>query len=471
MSKIHPLQFTGPSILVIGDIMLDEYIYTEHSKVSPEAPVIATRVSRREYRAGGSANVALNISKLGIKCEVLATIGDDDAGKNLERIFKENNVKKNLIKRKKYITTLKTRVWSQNHQLIRIDEENYQPLLFNDGLENKITKASKNKKVIIISDYGKGTAFESKKIIASLNKNNKFVIVDPKRSDFSNYFGASLITPNEKEFEEALGTIKSEEDIINKALMAIKKYKLGAILLTRSEKGMIYISSNEVYKNHTKAKEVYDVTGAGDTVVASIAAAINSGYNIKDAIEIGNIAAGIVISKIGTSSISSIELNRAFSNKHTKKIFSIEDLIEIKKNLNKGNQKLVMTNGCFDILHAGHVSYLSKARESGDFLVIALNSDKSVKRLKGKNRPINNLKNRISVLSSLKFVDGIVVFDQDTPIELYKKITPDILCKGADYSIKNIIGADIVKKKGGSVLRINYVDGLSTSNILRGLND
>jgi len=455
-------------VLVVGDVMLDKYLEGKTERLSPESPVPVLLPLSEESRLGGAANVALNVSSLGSKVKLLGVVGKDLSGKEIKDLLKEKKISNSLV-RSNLNSVTKQRILAGNQQLLRIDREdkfsNKDWIKTKENFKKEISKFSS----IIISDYGKGTLFNVQELISLSNKKKVPVIVDPKGDNFLKYKGAYIITPNLKEFSKAVGGFNSEAELEKKAKLLIKKLSLSALLITRGPEGMTLFNKNRnqnIIKSHYAAQtiDVFDVSGAGDTVIATIASGIASKIDLNQSVELSNITAGVVVSKSGTSSFSLDEIIPFLKGSSSLDANISMKAIHLAK---KESKKIVFTNGCFDILHAGHVSYLKEARSKGDILIVGINDDKSVSRLKGNNRPINNLENRIEVLSSLQSVDIAIPFSEDTPLNLIKEIIPDVLVKGEDYKINEIVGSDFVKKTGGKVERIKFVKGLSTSNLIK----
>ena len=464
-------EIQNKSIFIIGDLMIDTYFEGTVNRISPEAPVPIVRVKEVRHVPGGAANVALNLKGLNCNVDIWGIHGKDANGKLLKTLLKKNKIKNHSIETDNPTVT-KSRVIGNKQQVVRIDFEtdNYR-------IENKISdqlietfeKGIISCDIIIISDYGKGvcTEYLCQKIITLCNKYNKKVIVDPKGSNWTKYSGAFMITPNVKELSEiAHRKLKNEDKILREVgLYIIKLLKLNELLITRSEKGMSLLCPDGTFKNFdTVAKEVFDVSGAGDTVVATIAACLAANFDINTSISIANKAAGIVVGRIGTTPVYFSELeNKMVYTRENKKIV---DVSELKKLLStQRNKRIVFTNGCFDILHKGHVIYLQKAREIGDILIVGLNTDNSVKKLKGPSRPINDQKARAIVLSALECVDYVVLFSENTPYELIKELSPNVLVKGADYKKEDVVGGDLVDE----VKLIDFEKGYSSSNIINKL--
>ncbi|MFL2701529.1 MAG: bifunctional D-glycero-beta-D-manno-heptose-7-phosphate kinase/D-glycero-beta-D-manno-heptose 1-phosphate adenylyltransferase HldE [Gammaproteobacteria bacterium] len=460
------------NILVFGDVMLDRYVSGSVDRVSPEAPVPVLKPIKEEIRLGGAANVALNLSSLGSKVSLIGISGKDSSSAQISNLLKENKIKNEIVK-SNLPTITKLRLLSSKQQLLRVDnEEEFTKEDWNSAkkrFDKSIALNSNN--LLIISDYGKGTLQDIPGLIKKAKKSKKIVLVDPKGNNFSKYKGADVITPNFSEFIGEVGAVKSEREITAKAKSLIKSLKLGALLVTRGPEGMTLFNKEKgkVVRSDfpTQAQEVFDVSGAGDTVIASVAAALSTGLDMTSAVKLANVAAGIVVGKSGTATASISEIEPHFTGEDL--VFSLKEAKKHSVMLRKNGKKVVFTNGCFDILHAGHVHYLEQAKELGDELVVGLNSDSSVKTLKGPSRPINNLEQRAKVLSSLKCVDRIVSFADETPIKLIKEIKPDVLVKGGDYKVKDVVGHKEIKSWGGEVKIIPLVPGLSTTNIIKQL--
>ena len=456
-------------VLVFGDIILDRYISGSVDRVSPEAPVPVLKPSNEEIRLGGAANVALNLSSLGSNTTLIGVTGKDESSTQIIDLLKKNNIKKALSK-SKHPTISKLRILASQQQLIRIDnEEEFSETDWQSSLSNyrKYINLKKNK-VLIISDYKKGTLRNIPLIIREAKKLKKIILVDPKGDDFSKYKSADIITPNFQEFERVVGKVNSEPEITKKGKDLIKSLNLNSLLITRGSEGMTLLDkrNGKVVREDfpTEARDVFDVSGAGDTVIASIAAGLAGGFSLSESIRLANLAAGIVVGKSGTATVNQAELVPYLGLSES--YVSFNEVKVYSKDLHERGKKIVFTNGCFDILHAGHVEYLEAAKELGDKLIVAINTDRSVRKLKGSSRPVNTLAHRAKVLASLQCIDKVVFFDEDTPIKLIKAIRPDVLVKGGDYKLKDIVGHKEVSQSGGSVVTIPLVKGLSTSKII-----
>ena len=460
-------------VFVVGDIILDQYIYGETNRISPEAPVPIVKVNNSEERPGGAANVAVNVASLGINTQLLGITGNDEASERLESILAQKNVKCHFIQQDNCPTITKRRVLSQHQQLIRLDYESDKKTENSTELVKKYVKLLNSVDIIILSDYAKGGLLEVESLIKYANDKNIPVLVDPKSKDFDCYKNATILTPNEKEFEEVVGICETDNVLTEKGEVLLKNLNLEALLITRGKKGMTLIQKNKsaIHLN-AMTHEVFYVTGAGDTVIAVLAAAIASNQSIEVATTLANTAASLVVKKLGTATVTIDEINKNLYDEATSlsipnKKYALELINEAKKS----GKKIIMTNGCFDIIHTGHVRYLSKAKSLGDYLVIAVNDDESVKRLKGNGRPINVLEDRMLVLNSLASVNLVISFSQDTPEEIISSVNPDVLVKGGDYKEENIAGAESVRKSGGEVVIMPFDEGYSTSLILKKLKD
>ena len=462
---------TRNNVLVIGDLMLDKYWHGATDRISPEAPVPVVKVKDVDVRAGGAANVALNIAALNSGVQLAGLVGQDAEAEELSALVRACGVDAFLLPAESAPTITKLRIMSRHQQLLRLDQEE----LFSEAdaqqIHGQVDDWLADSKVVILSDYAKGTLQSCPSLIAKARKAGCAVLIDPKGTDFSKYTGATLLTPNMSEFEAVVGRCTSEDEVVSGATQIIRDFKLEALLVTRSEKGMtLFFADREPVYFAANAQSVFDVTGAGDTVIATLATGLASGLELADAVEIANIAAGIAVSKLGTETVSLAELNQAierYFGDENQKVVTESKLVSLLAHAKASGQKVVFTNGCFDILHPGHVSYLNAARKLGDKLIVAVNSDASVSRLKGPSRPINNLEHRMHVLGGLASVDWVVAFEEDTPARLIEALGPDILVKGGDYKVEDIAGADSVLAAGGEVRVLNFEDGYSTTGIIK----
>jgi len=465
-------KFSGANVLVVGDVMLDRYWSGGTDRISPEAPVPVVKIDNVYERLGGSGNVAANITALGAQAQLLALIGSDEAGASIGNLAKEMGIVGHFIEGVDSETPVKLRVISQQQQLIRLDFERHSA---SPDIEQRLHSLFKQLlpkvQAVVLSDYGKGTVIDPRSLILEAKSAGVPVIVDPKGDDFEKYKSAYLITPNMREFENVVGPCNNDATIEEKGNNLITALGLEALLVTRGEQGMSLIRRAKSMRTlAADSQEVYDVTGAGDTVCGVCAVSIAAGGDLDVAIELANTAAGIVVSKFGTATVSIEELGSA-RNTTTGKCLDKSTAAQVIQDKTKHGARIVMTNGCFDILHAGHVDYLKRAKELGDYLVVAVNSDSSVAKLKGQGRPINTLSNRLAVLEALESVDYLIPFDELTPLQLVEDMSPNILVKGGDYSLDEIVGADHVLKNGGRVEVLPFVEGLSTSSTLQKIED
>jgi D-beta-D-heptose 7-phosphate kinase/D-beta-D-heptose 1-phosphate adenosyltransferase len=469
MTTITLPDFTKASILVVGDVMLDRYWFGDAARISPEAPVPVVKVKQIDDRPGGAGNVALNIAALGAKVTLLGVTGNDEAANILTEQLTANNVNSKVLQLESIPTITKLRVISRHQQLIRLDFEDKFPIFNNLELLEIYETALAEADLVILSDYSKGTLANPDEFILRARQRNVPVLVDPKGTNFSIYRNADVITPNLKEFEAIVGPCNTEHDIIEKAQAFLQINNIGALLLTRGEQGMTLIQRDqEEIHLPAHAREVFDVTGAGDTVIATLGAAMAAHATLPNAMLLANLAASLVVAKLGAASISIAELQVAvLSTGDTQGgVLNEEQLLQAVNEARLQNKKVVFTNGCFDILHVGHVTYLQQAKQLGDYLIVALNDDASITRLKGPGRPINTVEQRMAVMASLGVVDWVVSFSDDTPKRLLKLLQPDILVKGGDYSIDQVVGAEIVLAYGGDVRVLGVTKGISTTAII-----
>ncbi|MCT8607946.1 bifunctional D-glycero-beta-D-manno-heptose-7-phosphate kinase/D-glycero-beta-D-manno-heptose 1-phosphate adenylyltransferase HldE [Glaesserella parasuis] len=463
-------QFNNAKVLVLGDVMLDRYWFGSTNRISPEAPVPVVKVQENEDRAGGAANVAMNIASLNVPVTLHGLVGNDDAGRALDKLLSEHRIQNQCVAVDSHPTITKLRILSRHQQLLRLDFEEGFHNLDCQALLAKLAAEITAYGALILSDYGKGTLDTVQQMIQIARQANVPVLIDPKGTDFERYRGATLLTPNMSEFEAVAGHCRDEDEIVTKGLKMIADFDLSALLITRSEKGMTLLRPNQdPFHLPTQAKEVYDVTGAGDTVISVLATAIADGRPLEEACYLANAAAGIVVGKLGTSTVSPSELEQAIHQRAETGfgVVSEDELKAIVKQSKTRGEKIVMTNGCFDILHPGHISYLENARKLGDRLIVAVNTDESVKRLKGESRPINDLDARMAVLAGLASVDWVVPFGEDTPQRLIGEILPDLLVKGGDYKPEEIAGSQEVWANGGEVRVLNFENGCSTTNVIK----
>tara|TARA_E500000178_G_C17033635_1_gene762045 strand:+ start:3821 stop:5308 length:1488 start_codon:yes stop_codon:yes gene_type:complete len=492
---VGTIKFINKKIVIVGDVMKDTYLYGVTDRISPEAPVPVIKINKKSFSLGGAANVASNVSALGGDATLIGLTGKDQALADLTEKLSETKINAELVSSFKLKTIEKTRLISQNQQLIRVDEEDDWPQKVekNQSLQKqlfaKFTKILEKKcDAVILSDYDKGSLASCQDFI-KLAKSKKIpVLVDPKGTDFKKYQNAFLIKPNLTEFLKVVGQIKSELEFLEKGFNLCKKLNISALLVTKGSMGMTLMRKNRSFRHFGvhKYKEVFDVTGAGDTVLACITVGIASGLSLEESINISVVSAGIAVNKLGTYSPrldelegevkSSREMNKnevKGKKNHRKlecekfnKLLSQKEMMGVVEDLRNKGQSIVFTNGCFDILHAGHIHLLTEAKKMGDILIVAINSDKSIKYLKGQTRPVNSLQKRIAILNAITFINFVIPFGSKTPLSLIKKIQPDVLVKGDEYSKEEVIGSFLVENYGGEVRLVNMVKDLSTTKII-----
>jgi len=465
------LKGKSPKILVIGDLMIDHYLWGKCERISPEAPVQVVAIEKETSVLGGAGNVIHNLQALGATVSVISVIGDDNNADELKRLLTQIDISdSNIHIQNGRNTSKKSRIIASQQQVIRYDKESTEDISANIQeqiiVQCKATLSTYD--IILLSDYGKGVLTHSltQTLILLAKKEGKKVLVDPKGSDYTKYKGATLLTPNKKEAIEASSIEIHDEDTLLEAISTLKeRCELEVSLITLSEEG-IAVYDDTLRKHPTVAREVYDVTGAGDTVIASLGFALASGYNIDASIKFANLAAGVVVGKLGSATATLNEiieyessLNKSTSNSHIK---TLEEIALLSAELKKRGKKIVFTNGCFDILHVGHVKYLEEAKSYGDVLILGLNSDESVRRLKGESRPVNTENDRAYILASLEAVDYVVKFYDDTPLALIEAIQPHILVKGGDYAGKEVVGQDIADE----LRLVEFVEGKSTTKTI-----
>lgn len=466
--------FSGVHVLVLGDLMLDRYWHGGTSRISPEAPVPVVHIGESEDRPGGAGNVALNIASLGAKATTLGLTGDDECADILADCLHAAGVDCRFTRVSGSPTITKLRVLSRHQQLIRLDfEEGFEDANFS-SMQADFDSLLPEVDAVILSDYGKGALQHVDQLIAAARAAGKPVLVDPKGGDFSLYRGATLITPNFNEFEAVVGSCKDEQALVERGSALAHDCNLDALLVTRGEHGMTLLrDGHDELHFPTQAREVFDVTGAGDTVISVLAATLGAGGSIPEATELANLAAGIVVGKLGTACVSPSELRRAVQNRQKAGTGVVNEtqLMVMVSDARAHGEKIVMTNGCFDILHAGHVAYLNQARQLADRLIVAVNDDDSVRRLKGKGRPVNSVERRMAVLAALGSVDWVVPFSEGTPERVICDVKPDLLVKGGDYRPEDIAGYGCVTAAGGEVKVLGFEDGCSTSDIIEAIKD
>jgi D-beta-D-heptose 7-phosphate kinase/D-beta-D-heptose 1-phosphate adenosyltransferase len=467
--KLEMPPFQQARVLVVGDVMLDRYWHGKTNRISPEAPVPVVQVASREDRPGGAGNVALNIAALGAAASLVGVVGDDEAGHELSSRLKAAGVLCDFALSTEAPTITKLRVIAQHQQLIRLDFEQAFEAEAVRSLIERATALVSQAQVVVLSDYNKGALADCQALIKAAKSQGIPIVVDPKGRDFGKYRGATLITPNLNEFEAIVGACSSEEEISSRGLALLSELDLGALLVTRGEHGMTLLRPDlPALHLPARAREVFDVTGAGDTVIATLAAALAAGHGLGEATALANLAASLAVAKLGTAAISGPELRRAIQHEEGtgRGVMSAEQLSLAVEDAKAHGEKVVFTNGCFDIIHAGHVGYLAEARKLGHRLIVAINDDASVKQLKGDGRPINPVERRLAVLAGLEAVDWVVSFTEDTPEALLEQVKPDVLVKGGDYSIDQVVGGEFVLAYGGEVQVLAFLDNCSTSAIV-----
>ena len=466
--------FSDARVLVMGDVMLDRYWHGVTSRISPEAPVPVVHVQQGEERPGGAANVALNIVALGAGATLLGLAGEDEAGQALERRLAASGIDCRIERLAGFATITKLRVLSRHQQLIRLDFEDgfigYDGLMLRQRFEESLSQAG----AVVLSDYAKGSLRGTQTLIHTAREAGKPVLVDPKGRDFAKYRGATVITPNLAEFEAVVGPCESEEVLAEKG--EALRYDLGidALLVTRGEHGMTLLRAAEPPLHlRARAREVYDVTGAGDTVIAVLAASLAARQDLAQATRLANLAAGLVVGKLGAATVSADELRAALQTEPAVSHGMVDEqtLLAAVRQARARGETVVMTNGCFDLLHAGHVQYLAQAHALGDRLIVAVNDDDSVRRLKGPGRPVNPLASRMQVLAALAAVDWVVPFSEDTPERLICRVLPDALVKGGDYRPEQVAGGSCVTARGGRVVVLDFVPGCSTSGMIASIRE
>lgn len=467
--------FAAVRLLVAGDVMLDRYWYGSTHRISPEAPVPVVRIQSDEDRAGGAANVALGLAALGAGASLLGRVGQDEAAGRLRGLLEDAGVRAALVDDAPLPTITKLRVISHHQQMIRLDFEagaDAAAALPLAAFERELGAVD----AVVLSDYAKGALFEVPALIKAARARGLPVLVDPKQADFGVYRGATLLTPNRQEFERAAGPCRDEAELAERGAALLERLDWQALLITRGEEGMTLLQRGRPPLHiPAQAQEVFDVTGAGDTVIAVLAAAVAAGEDLAQAAILANLAAGVAVGKLGTATVSLADLRRAASapQPHQSRLGLVDEealLAQLAAARGRG-ERIVMTNGCFDLLHPGHVSYLEAARRLGDRLIVAVNDDASVTRLKGPQRPINPLAHRAGVLAGLAAVDWVVPFAEDTPARLIERLAPDVLVKGGDYRVEDIAGHQSVLARGGEVRILPFLEGHSTSAMVRRIQE
>jgi D-beta-D-heptose 7-phosphate kinase/D-beta-D-heptose 1-phosphate adenosyltransferase len=473
--------FGGRRVLVVGDLMLDRYLWGDVRRISPEAPVPVLRLAQQTEVAGGAANVARNLVGLGMRVSLAGVTGQDTERERLLALLMGQGIDtEGVLVDVNRPTTTKTRVVGNHQQMLRIDAERMGSIgaVLADRLLREIEPRLADSDAVVLSDYAKGvlTGDLCARLIAAAKAHRLPVLVDPKGQSFQRYAGATLITPNRAELAVASGVDGDDLDALLQAAVGMREQLgLEQLMLTLGELGIALVSADGVRRIPAAAREVFDVSGAGDTVIAAVAAARAAGLDPVDSAHLANLAAGVVVGKVGTAAISADELAAAIADESAleqgSKVGSLEQVLDRVRQWRERGERIVFTNGCFDLLHVGHVTYLERARRHGQRLVIGLNTDRSVRALKGAQRPLINQADRARVLAALAAVDAVVLFDDDTPIELIRQIQPDVLAKGADYREDEVVGAAEVKAWGGQVVLVPLVDGRSTSGIIERMQD
>jgi len=471
MDSLSPFR---AKILVLGDVMLDKYYHGDVSRISPEAPVPVVKVCEEKLSAGGAGNVAVNLVNLGCSVYIAGALGEDQSGESLRKILLEKGVNISGLVKRPYPTITKIRVLGGRQQVVRVDFEEIVPLSRQE--EEKVLewflKELPDSDCVVLSDYAKGfcTVGLCRFIIEESKRRSVPVVVDPKGPDWGKYSEAFIVTPNVKELGESCGRAVNnvDDEIVKAGLEVLRRYKLKNLLVTRSEKGMTLFVGEEVHHIPTKAREVFDVSGAGDTVVATLSACLATGMELVESAKMANIAAGVVVGKVGTAPITLSELEEALKNSKfsmsvESKIKGLDELLEIVRRWKRDGLKVVFTNGCFDLLHVGHIYSLEEAKKRGDKLIVGLNSDASVRRLKGEGRPIVSQRDRARMLAALEFVDCVIIFDEDTPERILSLIRPDVLVKGGDYRVEDVVGKEYARE----VHIVPLFKGYSTTSLIR----
>lgn len=467
--------FSRARLLVAGDVMLDRYWYGTTARISPEAPVPVVNIRNTEQRLGGAANVALGLAVLGATTRLLGRVGRDEAGEQLRALLHDADIEAVLEDAAGRPTTTKLRIVSHHQQMIRLD---FDPApapddaLTLDSYEQWLTGVD----AVVLSDYAKGALQDIPGFIRAARQRNLPVLVDPKQRDFAIYRGATVVTPNRAEFEQAVGVCRSNDELEARAAELIDAMDWEALLLTRGEEGMsLFRRKHAPVHIPAQAQEVFDVTGAGDTVIAVLAGCLAVGEELPQAAALANLAAGIAVGKLGTATVALAELqqavHRSLAEPEHRGSLDREALLSLVARARARGETIVMTNGCFDLLHPGHVAYLEQAKALGDRLVVAVNDDGSARRLKGPSRPINPLAHRMAVLAGLASVDWVVPFTEDTPAALIEAVLPDVLVKGGDYTVEQVAGHEAVLTHGGEVRILDFVAGYSTSGTIRAVRE
>lgn len=469
--------FHAARVLVLGDVMLDRFVYGSVERISPEAPIPVVTIERYMNMPGGAANVARNVAAMGARAILIGVVGEDEWAKNLRSDFASSpTIDAHLVADASRPTTVKTRYVADGQQVMRADRESRAPLCadverrFLDAFLDVLDGVG----VIVLSDYAKGVLSDSvtRAVIEAARRAQKTIIVDPKSRDFAKYRGATILTPNRFELQVACGhACVAQEQVVDGARRVLAQNICDTVVVTLGKDGISVIGASDLNVHlPAAARQVFDVSGAGDTVIAAIALGLASGGDIVEASALANIAAGIAVGRRGTATVSTgeivAELQSFGGGTDPQKVFALESVLRLARHWREQGLKIAFTNGCFDLLHPGHISLLEQARQSADRLIVGLNADLSIRRLKGPNRPVQSEVARATVLGAVKSVDAVVIFSEDTPLELIQKIEPDVLVKGADYTRDTVVGADLVIARGGKVVLAKFLPGHSTTNTL-----
>ena len=470
--------FHTAQVLVLGDVMLDRFVYGAVERISPEAPIPIIAVEKSIDMAGGAANVARNIAALGAQSILIGVVGNDAGAKDLHnQLALSPTIRAHLVIDPSRPTSIKTRYVADGQQVMRADRESRHPLPPDVArrLLEEFSAALGEANVVVLSDYAKGVLSDSviRSVIDAARKSGKPVIIDPKAKDFAKYRGATILTPNRLELQRACGgDCDTDEQVVDGARHILRQGACDVMVVTRGKDGISVIGPGDLAVHlPTVARQVFDVSGAGDTVVAALSLGVASGGEVIDSASIANMAAGIVVGKRGTATVTAGEIIAsmpAFAKRgDPQKIYSLDSVLQLVRDWRDEGLKIAFTNGCFDLLHPGHISLLEQARRCADRLVVGLNSDLSIRRLKGPNRPIQGEVARATVLVAIKSVDAVVIFSQDTPLNLIEALEPDVLVKGADYTLDSVVGGDLVTKRGGKVVLAQLLPGHSTTDTVK----
>ncbi len=456
-------------MVVAGDVMLDRYWHGSARRVSQEAPVPVVDVERTEDRPGGAANVALNVVSLGARCTLVGLVGDDGAADAVTAILSAAGVACDLVRVPGWTTVTKLRVVCRKQQVLRTDFERPLPGDFAAVVSARLRRHLRGATALVLQDYDKGTLARPGELIALADEAGVPVVVDPKHKALSSYAGALLVKPNREEFEAAAGAWQDDDALVMLGHDLCRRHRLGALVITRGSEGMTVVESSGRHRHiPSRAVDVFDVTGAGDTAAAALGVTASLGWDPVACAQVANTASGVAVSRSGTVAVSGPELAMAFAaaRRADRGVLSRAQLLDAVRQAQERGERVVFTNGCFDVLHAGHVAYLDEARALGDRLVVAVNDDDSVRRLKGRGRPVNPLERRLAVLAGLAAVDWVVGFPEDTPEALLAALRPDVLVKGGDYAESQVVGAEVVRSYGGRVRVLSLVADVSTTAIL-----